>query len=556
LVANNMERQPSNVGNFVFHHTDEQNKNNFQPGKKDKNENSLSPNTGVSEVTEGGSGPVTRKSNLSASLANSKLSRADLNYSQEDIHALASKAEFLVLTGSNTDLRKSSSSSISDGSEYGDSSRDDAKLSSSSGPYSLDLDNMDNGQLSGTWEHDIQEQYISEGSVLGTWDNSMKSVLCFGEDYSNYIRRKSELPSLDIINNTVCGLQSSPRELVSNDVDPVILLRMSERDWLTVVSDLNNEQEQDTSFGDVENYERLIQTCDVNLDTLRNVKFSSDVTPKCLPQDHKDLIGTWEQLSEELREKLNQCLAFNRINKEIEIISLKIESITCKKETLDSFEEKEASMHKVNLQKLLDNLDVVRPDVETIVTDVHNLQSEVSGEEDKNVQKISLACFCKQEITSLSEKLEIIFDKVTNDIDECNQAIVEKNDLDKELAKIDKFFAKTKWISKKPATLEIDIEKIDEMHRQLCNLKSKKLITSEYFKKCSSSLQMAEKYLTDLNQSCGEGDDVSLGGKKSGGLLFSCMPVMLVTSAIMVYNYCSPVSLLQKLCRLYNVQEN
>jgi len=552
LVANNMERQPSNVGNFVFHHTDEQNKNN----KKDKNENSLSPNTSVSEVIEGGSGPVTRKSNFSASLANSKLSRADLNYSQEDIHALASKAEFLVLTGSNTDLRKSSSSSISDGSEYGDSSRDDAKLSSSSGPYSLDLDNMDNGQLSGTWEHDIQEQYISEGSVLGTWDNSMKSVLCFGEDYSNYIRRKSELPSLDIINNTVCGLQSSPRELVSNDVDPVILLRMSERDWLTVVSDLNNEQEQDTSFGDVENYERLIQTCDVNLDTLRNVKFSSDVTPKCLPQDHKDLIGTWEQLSEELREKLNQCLAFNRINKEIEIISLKIESITCKKETLDSFEENEASMHKVNLQKLLDNLDVVRPDVETIVTDVHNLQSEVSGEEDKNVQKISLTCFCKQEITSLSEKLEIIFDKVTNDIDECNQAIEEKNDLDKELAKIDKFFAKTKWISKKPATLEIDIEKIDEMHRQLCNLKSKKLITSEYFKKCSSSLQMAEKYLTDLNQSCGEGDDVSLGGKKSGGLLFSCMPVMLVTSAIMVYNYCSPVSLLQKLCRLYNVQEN
>ena len=87
----------------------------------------------------------------------------------------------------------------------------------------------------------------------------------------------------------------------------------------------------------------------------------------------------------------------------------------------------------------------MRPDVETIVTDVHNLQSEVSGEEDKNVQKISLTCFCKQEITSLSEKLEIIFDKVTNDIDECNHVIEEKNDLDKELAKIDKFFAKTKW---------------------------------------------------------------------------------------------------------------
>lgn len=61
--------------------------------------------------------------------------------------------------------------------------------------------NYDEPCLSGTWEHDIQEQYLSEGSALGTWDNSMKSVLCFGEDYSNYIRRRSELPSIDIISS-------------------------------------------------------------------------------------------------------------------------------------------------------------------------------------------------------------------------------------------------------------------------------------------------------------------------------------------------------------------
>ena len=53
----------------------------------------------------------------------------------------------------------------------------------------------------------FQEQYISEGGVLGTWDNSMKSVLCFGEDYSNYIRRKSELPSLDLISSDIGDLQ-------------------------------------------------------------------------------------------------------------------------------------------------------------------------------------------------------------------------------------------------------------------------------------------------------------------------------------------------------------
>ena len=75
------------------------------------------------------------------------------------------------------------------------------------GLYSLNMELQEEAGLSGSWEHDLQEQYVSEGSVLGTWDNSMKSVLCFGEDYSNYIRRKSELPSIDIISSDMIGLQ-------------------------------------------------------------------------------------------------------------------------------------------------------------------------------------------------------------------------------------------------------------------------------------------------------------------------------------------------------------
>ena len=87
----------------------------------------------------------------------------------------------------------------------------------------------------------------------------------------------------------------------------MILLRMSERDWLTVLSDLNSEkvmrmmkhidrlshmlcfQEQETSFGDVDNFDRLIQTCALNLDTLKKIKFGPDVVPKCLPQDHEGM---------------------------------------------------------------------------------------------------------------------------------------------------------------------------------------------------------------------------------------------------------------------------
>ena len=82
-----------------------------------------------------------------------------------------------------------------------------------------------------------QEQYLSEGSALGSWDNSMKSVLCFGEDYSNYIRcnttsdsltvqpcdvcrRRSELPSLDhsSLSANICGLQVGERNSAA-DID-------------------------------------------------------------------------------------------------------------------------------------------------------------------------------------------------------------------------------------------------------------------------------------------------------------------------------------------------
>ena len=82
----------------------------------------------------------------------------------------------------------------------------------------------------------LQEQYLSEGSALGSWDNSMKSVLCFGEDYSNYIRcdttsdntatgcfnyrRRSELPSLDhsSLSANICGLQVGGRNSAA-DID-------------------------------------------------------------------------------------------------------------------------------------------------------------------------------------------------------------------------------------------------------------------------------------------------------------------------------------------------
>ena len=125
-----MDRQHSNVGNFIFQHK--------EPAKKNENKNkvldiSASDKERLVPVHDN---CIDDKVRMSSS---AKLSRAPLNYSQalmmieiklndvncpwtlimdhqydlnhlhpqDDIHALASKAEFLVLTRSNTDLRRS-----------------------------------------------------------------------------------------------------------------------------------------------------------------------------------------------------------------------------------------------------------------------------------------------------------------------------------------------------------------------------------------------------------------------------------------------------------------
>ena len=52
----------------------------------------------------------------------------------------------------------------------------------------------------------------------------------------------------------------------------------------------------------------------------------------------------------ELKSRLDQCLAFNGINKEIEIISLKVESISNQKLNLETQEENEAISFKEGLK--------------------------------------------------------------------------------------------------------------------------------------------------------------------------------------------------------------
>ena len=88
-----MERERSNVGTFSFKYEE-------LPECPTQREEQESPS--VSPRGDMRTGQVTEPSSPLA-----QLHRTKLNYSQEDIHALATKAELLVLTGSNHDLRRS-----------------------------------------------------------------------------------------------------------------------------------------------------------------------------------------------------------------------------------------------------------------------------------------------------------------------------------------------------------------------------------------------------------------------------------------------------------------
>ena len=150
-----MEKQPNNVGNFVLQHVDENVEHAANVSDEASDEfadTSVSPapsvrtnsnlaNSKLENLTQNQSNRKWEISNLAKS---SKL----LNYSHDDINALASKAEFLVLTGSNNDLTVDNSSD------------DDETAAAPKVVDGLDLESLetryDEPCLSGTWEHDIQ----------------------------------------------------------------------------------------------------------------------------------------------------------------------------------------------------------------------------------------------------------------------------------------------------------------------------------------------------------------------------------------------------------------
>jgi len=568
-----MERQLSNVGSYYFKHDsdEETDKHESEP-----EETSVQPDKDKR---------VEPSSNL---VHNSeKPYRKALNYSCEDIHALASKAELLVLTTSahndSNDSDDGDDSDDSDGEEENTgyisettdtepdyleptslppdySSCPDTTLPSQDTPsWCLSAQDQDQQapadtehqeenslQLSGTWDHDLQEQYLSEGSTLGSWDNSMKSVLCFGEDYSHYIRRRSELPALDNIQTNISGLEGSPSHQKHDEIDPIILLRMSERDWISAVQELNEKKE--TNFGEKENYERMITTCTVNLEILRGLDITTQTSrPKCLAQDHKDLMGTWVLLLADLNKKLVQYKTYNQINCDIQKFSSQLDKVETERVDLDCQEDVDLARQMDRLKNILSKLEEMKPNLVEPTNSVHHLLSSVSSTLPEDVQKISLVCFCKQELILLNTRWEEAHSEATTCMDHYQKSIRHRQILEKDMARLEQWVGRDHWVTRTFAKSSQDIvfdkEKVYSLKKQLENLKDSRTISKSYFDKSSKYLDLADQQLVRPEEAlpCVNSD--------------TTLPLLVVTSLIIIYtyNYYYPVNWWDQACRLYQI---
>lgn len=558
------QQKMSNVGSYYFKHESEEEIDTHESEPEE---------TSVQLEKEQRVEPI---SNL---IENSdKPYKKALNYSQEDIHALASKAELLVLkTSAHND-----DSEDEDDSEYTDEEDDitsycTSEISERNAEYLEPTShptpatetpgqetqagkvadvNQDNSgmqqqeenslQLSGTWDHDLQEQYLSEGSTLGSWDNSMKSVLCFGEDYSNYIRRKSELPSLENITISVCGLESSPRTQAKDDIDPIILLRMSERDWISAIHELNEKKE--TNFGEKDNFERMITTCTVNLEILKSLKITEEThRPKCLPRDHKDLVDTWELLLSDLNKKLGQCITYNKINKDIEQFTMLLDNVAHSRDELDKDEKTDVFRQMDKLQVILSQLEQMRPSMLDTSTSVHHLLSSVPSTQPEDVQKISLVCFCKQELILLSGRWDESHCEATASLANCHDLLKQRQNLEREMADLKLWVGRQRWatrtFSKLSQDIVFDTEKVGQLKQTLRDLHESRIVSKSYFEQTLKYLDIAEEQLVVSAD--------PLPCVKARG--DSYLPLLVVTSVIVFYSYYYPINWWDKACRLYHL---
>merc|ERR1719220_3461978 len=121
-----------------------------------------------------------------------------------------------------------------------------------------------------------------------------------------------------------------------------------------------------------------MKTCETNIETLANTKISPEVVPQCLPQDHYDLLASWEELETELTERLSLCEKYRSVTAEIETAASKLEVLLKQRKKLDCSEDEDIDLRKDSAQGLLHHLEILRKSFDKTNESLQDMQNKIS----------------------------------------------------------------------------------------------------------------------------------------------------------------------------------
>jgi len=197
---------------------------------------------------------------------------------------------------------------------------------------------------------------------------------------------------------------------------------------------------------------------------------------------------------------------------------------------------------------ILSSLDAMKPSLVDTSTSVYTLLSSVSSSQPEDVQKISLVCFCKQELILLNEKWAEVQCEATRCLAQCRDSLRKRQSLDRDLALLEQWFGRERWIvartfSKSSIGAGFDKEKISLLKQVLQDLSERRSVSRSYFEQSSKYLDLAEQHLVlpPDPPPC-----VKVWGD-------SYLPLLMVTSVILMYSYYYPINWWEGVCRLYHL---
>merc|ERR1711879_372299 len=111
------------------------------------------------------------------------------------------------------------------------------------------------------------------------------------------------------------------------------------------------------------------------------------------------------ELVMELSERMSLSEKYSSVTGEIETAAAKLDVLLKQRKKLESSEDDDIDLRKDSAQGLLQHLEILRTTLDQTTQNLQDLQTRMSSDA-KNVQRVSLLCICRQEISLLCARVQ------------------------------------------------------------------------------------------------------------------------------------------------------